>query len=291
LHPKPYPSRDETSVDHRPHHHHPPPVQELTPAFRGPHDHDGRPGSFGMRNSNVMLKSEDTPPLRHRHNSVPNVHEQQQHQYQYRSHSMEWEQHPQDQDDRRSATFQQHPRYTVQYDDTHMTTYNSWSTSRTERHTWGPQYNGVHSGGRNSAPLNPENSSNGVLSGNTGQRSSSGLGSALGSYPCHNGNIHGPSSQSPSSLSTSSLSPPRPPGTATGPRQVVNGGGTNGGGRATREPAGSRTQHHAPLEPEVVDKLNDLFFKFLQRICCDCKCVCCVCASAIVRCLLCAVAC
>lgn len=34
---------------------------------------------------------------------------------------------------------------------------------------------------------------------------------------------------------------------------------------------GSRTQFHAPLEPEVVAKLDDIFFKFLQRICSDCK--------------------
>ncbi|KAF9179558.1 hypothetical protein BGZ51_006822 [Haplosporangium sp. Z 767] len=32
---------------------------------------------------------------------------------------------------------------------------------------------------------------------------------------------------------------------------------------------GSRTQFHAPLEPEVVAKLDDIFFKFLQRICSD----------------------
>jgi len=34
---------------------------------------------------------------------------------------------------------------------------------------------------------------------------------------------------------------------------------------------GSRTQFHAPLEPEVIAKLDDIFFKFLQRICSDCK--------------------
>ncbi|KAF9128619.1 hypothetical protein BGW39_004879 [Mortierella sp. 14UC] len=34
---------------------------------------------------------------------------------------------------------------------------------------------------------------------------------------------------------------------------------------------GSRTQFHAPLEPEVVAKLDDIFFKFLQRICSDLK--------------------
>lgn len=34
---------------------------------------------------------------------------------------------------------------------------------------------------------------------------------------------------------------------------------------------GSRTQFHAPLEPEVVVKLDEIFFKFLQRLCSDCK--------------------
>ncbi|KAF9392435.1 hypothetical protein CPB97_001624 [Podila verticillata] len=32
---------------------------------------------------------------------------------------------------------------------------------------------------------------------------------------------------------------------------------------------GSRTQFHAPLEPEVVVKLDEIFFKFLQRLCSD----------------------
>lgn len=34
---------------------------------------------------------------------------------------------------------------------------------------------------------------------------------------------------------------------------------------------GLRTQFHAPLEPEVTARLDELFFKFLQRICSDCK--------------------
>ncbi|KAF9934980.1 hypothetical protein FBU30_009402 [Linnemannia zychae] len=33
--------------------------------------------------------------------------------------------------------------------------------------------------------------------------------------------------------------------------------------------SGSRAQFHAPLEPEVIAKLDDVFFKFLQRICSD----------------------
>ncbi|KAF9274332.1 hypothetical protein BGZ68_000770 [Mortierella alpina] len=33
--------------------------------------------------------------------------------------------------------------------------------------------------------------------------------------------------------------------------------------------SGSRTQFHAPLEPEVIAKLDNIFFKFLQRICSD----------------------
>lgn len=35
--------------------------------------------------------------------------------------------------------------------------------------------------------------------------------------------------------------------------------------------SGLRTQFHAPLEPEVTARLDELFFKFLQRICSDCK--------------------
>ncbi|KAG0040503.1 hypothetical protein BGZ83_002529, partial [Gryganskiella cystojenkinii] len=34
---------------------------------------------------------------------------------------------------------------------------------------------------------------------------------------------------------------------------------------------GSRVQFHAPLEPEVIARLDDIFFKFLQRICSDLK--------------------
>ncbi|KAF9577479.1 hypothetical protein BGW38_007281, partial [Lunasporangiospora selenospora] len=41
-------------------------------------------------------------------------------------------------------------------------------------------------------------------------------------------------------------------------------GGNGGGGIPT-----TRAQHHAPLEPEVVKRLDELFFKFLQRICSD----------------------
>ncbi|CAO3564538.1 unnamed protein product [Mortierella alpina] len=44
-----------------------------------------------------------------------------------------------------------------------------------------------------------------------------------------------------------------------------SGGGSGGGGGY----GGSRTQFHAPLEPEVIARLDELFFKFLQRICSD----------------------
>ncbi|KAF9137484.1 hypothetical protein BGX30_010169 [Mortierella sp. GBA39] len=45
----------------------------------------------------------------------------------------------------------------------------------------------------------------------------------------------------------------------------TSSGNTNRGEGAT----GSRTQFHAPLEPEVVARLDELFFKFLRRICSD----------------------
>ncbi|KAG0365048.1 hypothetical protein BGX24_004286, partial [Mortierella sp. AD032] len=45
----------------------------------------------------------------------------------------------------------------------------------------------------------------------------------------------------------------------------TSSGNTSRGEGAT----GSRTQFHAPLEPEVVARLDELFFKFLQRICSD----------------------
>ncbi|KAG0370542.1 hypothetical protein BGZ54_005772 [Gamsiella multidivaricata] len=46
--------------------------------------------------------------------------------------------------------------------------------------------------------------------------------------------------------------------------------GLIGGPKPAREGAlGSRTQFHAPLEPEVIARLDELFFKFLQRICSD----------------------
>ncbi|KAF9906734.1 hypothetical protein EC991_000327 [Linnemannia zychae] len=50
-----------------------------------------------------------------------------------------------------------------------------------------------------------------------------------------------------------------------GSTKVSGIGNTSRGEGAT----GSRTQFHAPLEPEVVARLDELFFKFLQRICSD----------------------
>ncbi|KAF9325604.1 hypothetical protein BGZ91_002324 [Linnemannia elongata] len=49
------------------------------------------------------------------------------------------------------------------------------------------------------------------------------------------------------------------------------GGSKTSTGNTTRGEGatGSRTQFHAPLEPEVVARLDELFFKFLQRICSD----------------------
>ncbi|KAF9436737.1 hypothetical protein BGZ76_003094 [Entomortierella beljakovae] len=42
-----------------------------------------------------------------------------------------------------------------------------------------------------------------------------------------------------------------------------------GGGSRQSRGEGPRTHLHAPLEPEVVSKLDGLFFKFLQKICSD----------------------
>lgn len=213
----------------------------------------------------MMPKSENPPLLRHRQRSLPDVYEQQ-HHHQYSSHPMEGV-HSQDQNDRRSSFFAS--SQTIDYHDIMMDS--SRPPSRPERHAWRLQYNNDLPGGGNYASLDPENSSNGVPSGNTGQIYGSGLGSGpVAPYHYHhNGNIHGPSSQSPSSSSIVSPPPPGPPSRATCSRQVANGGDNNGGGRALREPAGSRTHNHAPLEPEVVNRLNAMFSKFLQRICCD----------------------
>ncbi|KAG0201565.1 hypothetical protein BGX28_005655 [Mortierella sp. GBA30] len=63
------------------------------------------------------------------------------------------------------------------------------------------------------------------------------------------------------------------PGTGTGAssfrREGGSGGGSGGAGPGGGGYSGSRTQFHAPLEPEVIARLDELFFKFLQRICSD----------------------
>ncbi|KAI1314365.1 hypothetical protein EDD11_002230 [Mortierella claussenii] len=53
---------------------------------------------------------------------------------------------------------------------------------------------------------------------------------------------------------------------AGGGSKTTRGEGGTGAGSSF---SGSRTQYHAPLEPEVVARLDELFFKFLQRICSD----------------------
>lgn len=92
--------------------------------------------------------------------------------------------------------------------------------------------------------------------------------------------------------------PPRASSTSSMPSQLVqamslsgptNRGGGGGGMVISSRPStgptfiisrhdgalvnstGLRTQFHAPLEPEVTARLDELFFKFLQRICSDCK--------------------
>ncbi|KAF9167741.1 hypothetical protein DFQ26_003325 [Actinomortierella ambigua] len=62
--------------------------------------------------------------------------------------------------------------------------------------------------------------------------------------------------------------------TQTPKSSPANQTGGSGGISSTAAPSsgggvGSRTQFHAPLEPEVVQRLDELFFKFLQRICSD----------------------
>ncbi|KAF9181964.1 hypothetical protein BGZ50_005211 [Haplosporangium sp. Z 11] len=53
-----------------------------------------------------------------------------------------------------------------------------------------------------------------------------------------------------------------------GQGQLVKKSGTGASSRGEGS-MGSRTQYHAPLEPEVIAKLDELFFKFLQRLCSD----------------------
>ncbi|KAF9359239.1 hypothetical protein BGX34_008475 [Mortierella sp. NVP85] len=61
--------------------------------------------------------------------------------------------------------------------------------------------------------------------------------------------------------------------TQIGPVSSRGGRGGAAGGMMTSsqrsDNTGSRTQFHAPLEPEVVKRLDEIFFKFLQRICSD----------------------
>jgi hypothetical protein len=118
----------------------------------------------------------------------------------------------------------------------------------------------------------------------------SGIGS--GSRNLSLGNIHPPNMSSMNSPSSWALSGQPAPGASSGqlsynaPLQSPGVGGTGGGtsyigagsskassGNTSRGEGatGSRTQFHAPLEPEVVARLDELFFKFLQRICSDCK--------------------
>ncbi|KAI7822916.1 hypothetical protein BC939DRAFT_477556 [Gamsiella multidivaricata] len=66
-----------------------------------------------------------------------------------------------------------------------------------------------------------------------------------------------------SSSSSSSSSHSRPGTRGSGVGGMVSAVSPRG------DSTGSRTQFHAPLEPEVVAKLDDVFFKFLQRICSD----------------------
>ncbi|KAF9914268.1 hypothetical protein BX616_008622, partial [Lobosporangium transversale] len=80
----------------------------------------------------------------------------------------------------------------------------------------------------------------------------------------------------------SSTFPFSPAGNAAGQGLglAFDAGGSGGGGRTNsgsnghkmgRESnsGGARTQYHAPLEPEVIARLDELFFRFLQRICSD----------------------
>ncbi|KAG0227556.1 hypothetical protein BGW41_003738 [Actinomortierella wolfii] len=68
-------------------------------------------------------------------------------------------------------------------------------------------------------------------------------------------------SQVPRSITTNHIA------TSGSTVSATTGGSTSSGGGGGS--VGSRTQFHAPLEPEVVQRLDELFFKFLQRICSD----------------------
>ncbi|KAG0078380.1 hypothetical protein BGZ93_003467, partial [Podila epicladia] len=82
------------------------------------------------------------------------------------------------------------------------------------------------------------------------------------------------SSKTSSSGGASNNGPGAPGGMVA---MVVRGGNWVGRQRRVSESrsmtrvdnTGSRTQFHAPLEPEVVVKLDEIFFKFLQRLCSD----------------------
>lgn len=98
--------------------------------------------------------------------------------------------------------------------------------------------------------------------------SNAGLRSGLQPHPY--GNAHAsaaPPSSSSSTPSSQSPTPSGPLGPITSPNQAPIGAT-----RTTREGGVTpRIQHHAPLEPEVTERLNKLFFEFLERICSDCK--------------------
>ncbi|KAF9921331.1 hypothetical protein FBU30_008685 [Linnemannia zychae] len=129
--------------------------------------------------------------------------------------------------------------------------------------------------------------SKGIVSPRAGSGPGSGPGS--GSRALSLGNIHPinmPSMASGSSWTLSgqqalgaspgqALSAPLPSpgigGTGGGSVGYMIAGGVKASSNTSRGEGatGSRTQFHAPLEPEVVAKLDELFFKFLQRICSD----------------------
>lgn len=124
-------------------------------------------------------------------------------------------------------------------------------------------------------------------------RAGPGSGSGSGSRNLSLGNIHPPNMSSMNSPSSWALSGPPMLGASSGQQgynaplqspgvgsagsgstSYIGAGGskTSSGNTSRGEGAtGSRTQFHAPLEPEVVARLDELFFKFLQRICSDCK--------------------
>ncbi|KAF9095768.1 hypothetical protein BGX23_012696 [Mortierella sp. AD031] len=144
-----------------------------------------------------------------------------------------------------------------------------------------------------SALLNNEDAhriNSGESKGMVSPRAGSGPGS--GSRNLSLGNIHPANMTSMNSPSSWALSGQPTPGTpqgqsfsgalqspGIGSAGSVSGGyigasssapkATAGGSSRGEGATGSRTQFHAPLEPEVVARLDELFFKFLQKICSD----------------------